>query len=106
MVSKWQEAEDAIVFGIMSGHNECGTLETLAGKGGDDLEKFLRGMIYPALKQRAGEEAQLQKDFSHCRQSEEKKRFALEMVISNNGDLKNPDVRAAIQEALPGHPLI
>lgn len=106
-MNRWMESENAIVFNIMSGHNSCGTLETLAGKGGDELEKFLRGMVRPVLKQRADEAVLTESEYAQTRQRLDLALRALETMLAQPHiplTEWHPDAKVIIKRAMPGHP--
>lgn len=102
----WHARETAIVHSIMSGHNSCGTLEALARQGGDALERFLRQCVRATLAVVAAESQQLTREKHALSADNEKKRFALESVVSNLDVSGRPELLAALRAALPAHPLL
>jgi len=102
-ISPWMERENAIVNGIMSGQNACGTLQKATADG--TLEEFLRLMVRPTLMVCAEEAAQKDHDVRAASTDAENKRFALEFVVQNLGgsvQIDNPAIVEAIKRALPG----
>lgn len=102
-MDKWREREDAMVNGILSGQNACGTLKCLVERGGKPLEDFLRLMMGPALRVCREEESLLREEVRRLHADNDAKRFALESVVANL-PLDNPAVARAVAGALPGHP--
>lgn len=99
-MSRLDERIIAITNSILSGVNACETLKKSIDDG--TIGDYIQEMIRPTLEIYEEEYAQVYRDWVRVSGQNDLKRFALEAVISNNGNLKDTFVMDAIRKALPG----
>lgn len=102
-MSKLDERIIAIVNSILSGDNECGTIQK-ALEGGT-LGDFIQSMVRPTLQIYEDEYEELRRENDRLSRENQNKRFALECALANE-DIQNPVTQQAVKAALPGHPLV
>lgn len=105
MPSRWKERERAIMNGLMSLIvNECDALECLKKQGTEALYEGIACKVRPTLQVCAEEATELTRQRDSALKDAETKRFALESVASNVGNLPL-SIKTTVERALPGRKL-